>query len=413
MERNSLFFHTDLEIIKMLINFGLNKNNDFYDSTTGETILFHQTNLETIKFLLKINGIKDLINQVSSQGKTALFSQKSPQILKLLLDSGMKYVINQITNDDEYNALSGQINSESAKILIDSGIKLVGYLPTFHNSLQFVVENEIDFSMYKILEKISKEDIIFLLEHGYDINNISPLVRVKFLKDNGHDQYLHLVKDENYEEQNIQLNLLKTERNWRAKFIYACRYYPKRIPVNKLVQEQNLEMLSILFYNNIYPEIKITDLEINYKLNSIQAIRLFVKLNLIKGEIVLININNLSDRNQELLNNIVAPAFIRQLYYHPYTQKILRFKKEENINLIKDENYFYYYENAKKLFDYLSEEEILSLLDINLTELYRYRLRKNYFDNRTLKEILNDKELPKISLWNLLFEEEKDLISCN
>jgi len=60
--------------------------------------------------------------------------------------------------------------------------------------------------------------------------------------------------------------------------------------------------------------------------------------------------------------------------------------------------YEYYYTNTVKLFSYFTEAEILNLLETNRVELYRYHLRRDYFDNRTLIEILDGQELHKIFL---------------
>jgi len=355
---NALFYKDDLEILKLFINAGVDIN---AVNNNNENLLFHFFNLECVKLLVDF-GIN--INQVNNSGENAIFyRQKKSDNIKFLISKGIN--INQIDNLGKC-ALQYQSSLENIKILLDA---------------------EIDFSSFKIEnEEYELSYIKELLKYGYNINNISPNIHSSFLKENGHDFYLSCQKEFNLNE------IFSKVSNWRTQFVNLLRS-SVTYSLDYILSLKDLEMLSLLFYNKIYPEIEILNLGF-FKLDTFDKIRLFCRLN-DNGEIQNDTIDN---KYQNLLNKILAPFFINQLFLHPVTQSNLVYKKK----IDKDEFYNFYYKNSKKLFGYLSEEEILSLLKIDLDTLQRYRLRKNYLDNRSLQELLEEENI-SLSLWDLLF----------
>jgi len=401
---NVLFIIEDVnfECVKVLIDAGININEI---NNEEQNILFYNVanNPECLRLLIS-KGIN--VNQIDNRGRNILFylENENSEILRILLDAGID--VNKVDNNG-MNALF-DCNIQNSRLLIDAGINInqindnglnVFQYNSYLNQLEFqilLVEKGFDFSFLKITTEIYS---IFFIEHllkyGYNINNISKNVYVSILKEYGHDAYL-----DDYEDEVFDLNMTG---KWRIRFIKTLRRSPDILPLNKILEMKNLEMLSLLLHNKFYPNIEIFKIG-TFKLDSLAKIRLFINLDFSNNVVNLTNLDKLSISDQNFLNTILAPLFINQLYLHPITQKVLLYKEEITGNEENYDYYKYYLKNSKKLFSYLSEDEKESTLRLIKTDIKNFLDRNKRLGKISEKEYsVQIKELEEKNLFNLLF----------
>jgi hypothetical protein len=97
---------------------------------------------------------------------------------------------------------------------------------------------------------------------------------------------------------------------------------------------------------------------------------------------------------QKLLDKFVAPLYLVNWYHRQVSNVGNSPLDEEKSRILK--------EKAQKVFSDLSADEIVSLLKINWRILYRYRLRKDAFDERNLENILRE-DYPGKTLDQVIF----------
>jgi ankyrin repeat protein len=472
---NAIFYQRDPHIIEFLIDAGINVNQVnnkgngilFYDeknpriirlllsrvlprsithiNNKGNNVLFyHRDSPEIIKLLLD-EMPQNSVNQVNKKGNNALFYHfKNVSIIRYLIKAGIN--VNQINNKG-YGVLF--YHSEAVQLLINAGAKINSnifksvkardsFIDDKMNKIEVICESALDFSATHINKAYPYKFLDILLKYGLNINQIHSNIYPRYLKDKGHDAYLPHLDDSELKAINI-INLLQHKtKNWRALYILYCRRFPELLPIADILKRKNVEEICILMYNSIYPSINITAVG-EYRLDSLGAIKLFIKISYLsrntnESDLLSFNDGNITlgylpsfndgynnfrffpifnDNELDFFNKKLAFLFVKQLYFHPIIQNRLIFKEiTSNVDTYSKQLYIYYRENAKKLFSYLSTAEILLALDVTLTDIYRYRLRTNYRDNRSLRELLNNHSVKDLFgssydpnyLWNLLFE---------
>jgi ankyrin repeat protein len=444
----------EIEALKLLIKSGININ---HIDHSGRNVLFEYVNYintksENIKILLNAGVATDVIT-TGGQNLISIMYNNLDAIKKLI---NLGIPINLLNGNGKNNLYA----FDNVDILV------------------YFVENGIDISTFEIPGDIDNSQsshfrfLDVLLDNGYNINNIKarneisvipklfsrrPPYRTgssridEYLKENGHSFYFREVSKDYSSQDVIDLFTYKP-KYFMLRFAYICRYHPDSVPVNFILSQGHSRANAILWYNNIFPTVNFPLIEESFILDELHKTLLVAKLVAISEEdeesnisekipfvVPLENLEQLSDYYQNLLNNIIVAPLIFQLYFHPITQNRLVLKETASANkdLTKhflfpsgdaivpsgDEYYDYIYNSAHKLFSYLTVDEILSLIKIDLRTLFLYRLRHNHRDTRTLEQILRDEyngkrvsELlqekygsDKVNnevLWKLLFEPD-------